>query len=403
MIELVESHVVYENPKPMLRSRHGYFPGLVQLHSGELLALFVMGEAFESVDLTTYVSRSGDLGRTWQLQGPLFDKSREARPTSDFLKPQVLRDGSLIALGYRFHRDDPQQPIAIVETDGALPGDDVVSFSSDEGRTWTEPKVIPRSTPELVELPSRAIQLHSGDIVATGGLFKMPDGTNPSGQFGVLLRSTDNGRTWDDRVHYFESAGKTVAAYESHLAELQAGRVVAICWAFDITAGTYLHNQVTVSHDNGYTWSAPIDTGIQAESANLLYLGGERLLSIHSHRGREVGLYVRLVDFTGDRWRPLEEKLIWGAGMGQQTKDGQSFFEFAGSIRFGQGSSSAWASPHTSRREVRPSSRSADTGRNPRCGSSEPASWSRLCASWRRASRACNRDSCTASSRRAYC
>ena len=28
MIEVVESHVVYENPKPMLRSRHGYFSGV---------------------------------------------------------------------------------------------------------------------------------------------------------------------------------------------------------------------------------------------------------------------------------------------------------------------------------------------------------------------------------------
>src|SRR3990172_6935019 len=157
MIELVESHVIFENPKPMLRSRHGYFPGVVELPSGELLALLVIGQAFESVDLATHVARSTDQGRTWQLQGPLYDKSGE-RPTSDFLKPLVLRDGSLIALGYRFHRDDPEQPIAIAETDGALPGDDVVSFSTDEGRTWTAPRVIERSTSELVELPSRAIQ-----------------------------------------------------------------------------------------------------------------------------------------------------------------------------------------------------------------------------------------------------
>jgi len=337
MIELVESHVIFENPKPMLRSRHGYFPGVVELPSGELLALLVIGQAFESVDLATHVARSTDQGRTWQLQGPLYDKSGE-RPTSDFLKPVLLRDGSLVALGYRFHRDDPEQPIAIAETDGALPGDDVVSYSADQGRAWTAPLVIPRSTPELVELPSRAIQLANGHIVASGGLFKMPDGTNPSGQFGVLFRSTDGGRTWDDRTRYFDTPDHSVAAYESHVAEMQPGRVVAICWAFDIGRGHYLPNQVTVSHDSGLTWSDPIDTGIRAESANLLYLGGERLLSIHSHRGQDVGLFVRVVDFTRDRWNVRDEKLIWGGGMGRQTRDGQSFFEFAGSIRFGQGS-----------------------------------------------------------------
>ncbi|MSO21711.1 MAG: exo-alpha-sialidase [Acidobacteria bacterium] len=338
MIEHLESHIVYENPKPKVRSRHGYFPGVVQLPSVELLALFVMGEAFESADQETYVCRSKDLGRTWQLQGPLYDKSRDLFPTSDYFKPQLLRDGSLLALGYRFHRHDPEQSIAIEETDGALPGDNVVSVSTDEGRTWSVPRVIPRGSPELLEIPSRSLQLHSGDIVATAGLFKMPDGSNPSGQFGVLLRSRDNGQTWNDQVHFFESPGKTVAAYESHLCEMQLGRLAAICWAFDLKTGQYLSNQVSFSHDNGHRWSAPIDTGHMGQSANLLYLGGERLLSIHCHRGQEVGLYVRQVDCSNDQWKPLEEKIIWGTSMGQQTRDGQKFHEFASSIRFGQAS-----------------------------------------------------------------
>src|SRR5579862_5234036 len=222
MIEYIESHIVYENPKPKARSRQGYFPGVVQLPSQELLALFVIGEAFESANLTTYVSRSKDLGKTWELQGPLCDKPRHPFPSSDFLKPQVLREGTLIALGYGFHHHDPDQSITIEETDGILPGDEIVSFSTDEGRSWTAPLVIPRSTPELLEIPARCLQLRSGDIVATAGLFKMPDGANPSGQFGVLFRSTDQGKTWDDKVHFFDSATKTVAAYESHICEMQA-------------------------------------------------------------------------------------------------------------------------------------------------------------------------------------
>ena len=292
MIKLLDSHVVYENPKPMLRSRHGYFPGIVELPSGELLALLVIGEAFEAVDLATHVARSADGGRSWTLQGPLTDKTADERPTSDFLKPQVLRDGSLIALGYRFHRDDPEQPIAIAETDGALPGDDVVSFSTDEGRTWTPPAVIPRSTPELLEIPSRSAQLRSGDIVATAGLFKMPDGTNPSGQFGPLLRSTDGGRTWDDRTRYFDSPDHSIAAYESHVCEMQPGRVVAICWAFDLAAGRYLHNQVTVSHDDGHTWSAA-DRHRHPGRVGEPALPGRRAAAQHPLPSRQRGRAVR--------------------------------------------------------------------------------------------------------------
>ena len=338
MIEYLERHVVSENPKPHVHSRHSYFPGVIQLPSGELLALFVRGEAFESPDQATWVSRSQDLGGTWQLQGSLYDKSVDPIVTSDYLKPQFLRDGTLIALGYRFHRHDPEAPIADEKTDGILPGDEVVSFSSDEGHTWSVPKIIPRSIPELLEIPSRCLQLRSGNIVATAGVFRMPDGTNPSGQFGVLLRSTDGGETWNDEVHFFETPAKSIAAYESHLCEMQDGRLVAICWAYDIVGHRHLPNQITVSHDNGYSWSEPINTGHRGQAANLLWLGGERLMSIHCHREEDPGLYIRVMDFSNDQWNVLEEKMIWGVGVGQQSREGQKFHELAKALRFGQAS-----------------------------------------------------------------
>jgi len=36
MIEYIEGHVAYDNPKPHLHSRHGYFPGLALLSTGEI-------------------------------------------------------------------------------------------------------------------------------------------------------------------------------------------------------------------------------------------------------------------------------------------------------------------------------------------------------------------------------
>src|SRR4029079_18725436 len=86
MIQYLEGHIVYENVKPHVHSRHGYFPGLVELRSGDLLALFVRGEAFESPDSTTFVSRSRNAGRNWQLEGPLYDKSTVGFGTSDSMK-----------------------------------------------------------------------------------------------------------------------------------------------------------------------------------------------------------------------------------------------------------------------------------------------------------------------------
>jgi sialidase-1 len=335
-IQYLEPHVVYENPKPHVHSRHGCFPGLAQLPSGELIALFVIGEAFESPDGTTWVSRSGDEGRTWHVQGRLYDKRVVGFETTDSFKPTVLRAGVLVATGYRFHRHDPESPIAIPETGGVLHGDDIISFSGDEGHSWSVPEIIPRTHPELLELSGPCIELRSGDLVGVAAPYRMPDGSNPSGQIGVMMRSPDKGRTWDDRTVYFQSPGQNITPFEARICEMQDGRLVAIVWAYDSVAEKHLPNHVVVSHDDGHTWSAPIDTGHMGQASNLLWLGDDLLLTIHAHRASDPGIYVRLVDFAGDRWRPLAETVIYGTQHRQQTREGQAMADMFKSLRFGQ-------------------------------------------------------------------
>jgi sialidase-1 len=337
VIESIAGHIIYENTRPHVHSRHGYFPGLTRLTSGELLCLFVMAEAFEAPNATTWITRSSDGGRTWSLQGPLYDKRSLGFESSDALKATLLRDGTLIAMGYRFHRHDPEQAIGIEETGGILPGDDIIAESHDEGRTWTEPRIIPRSYPELLEISGPCVELPSGDLVAISAPYRMPDGSNPSGQVGILLRSSDRGRTWDDRTCFFRSAEGNLTPLESRLCRMEDGRLVAIVWAYDYTTDRHHTNHVVVSHDDGLTWSAPIDTGHMGQASSVLALEGDRLLSIHAHRaGADPGLYVRLVDFAEDRWTMLEEAAIWGPRARPQSVAEQTMVQMFTSLRFGQ-------------------------------------------------------------------
>ena len=336
-IEVVDHYVVYENPRPQNRARHGYFPGLVKLPSGELLALFALGEAFEAADVTTVVTRSHDQGRTWNLEGPLHQKGDAHRYDSDYLKPTLLSNGRLIALGYRFHRTDPDQTIANTDPnfDGLRDGDNLVSFSDDEGQTWSHPEIIPRTRPELIERSGPAIQLRSGVLLGAGSLFPGWDGSNPSGFVGALLRSEDDGNTWDDRTNFFEDPAGRYAPSEPRLCEMQDDRIVSLNWMMDHIEGTNTTNHVTVSHNGGATWSDPIDTGVRAQASNLIHWADDLLLTVHCHReGEDVGLYVRIVDFSDDRWRTVEETKVWGnapsmkvaayATMGQNLRFGQA-------------------------------------------------------------------------------
>ena len=337
-IEVVDRHVVYENPQPQNRARHGYFPGLVKLPSEELLALFTLGEAFEAADVTTVVTRSSDQGRTWILEGPLHQKDAEHRYNSDYLKPTLLSSGKLIALGYRFHRTDPDQTIAnpAPNVDGIRGGDDLVSFSEDDGRSWSHPRIIPRTRPELIEHSGPAIQLRSGTLLGVGSLFPRWDGSNPSGSVGALLRSQDDGETWDDRTNFFEDPRGRYAPSEPRLCEMQDDRIVSLNWMTDHVKGTNTTNHLTVSHDAGATWSDPIDTGVWGQASNLMHWAEDILLTIHCHReGEDIGLFVRVVDFANDRWRTVEEAKIWGNAPSMKVA---AYSTMGQNLRFGQAS-----------------------------------------------------------------
>ena len=335
-LEKLDEFCVYENPNPVLRARCAKFPGLIRLPSGELIALFELGEAFEAVDCRTVISRSADSGKNWRLQGELYETAKLGLPfpVSETLKPLLLRDGNILATGYRFHRQDAEKTVGNPETSGVLPGDVVVTGSNDHGRTWTLPQVIEHGFPETVELSGPCIETASGDIVGIGALFKMWDGRHPSEQHDILIRSRDKGRTWDTRGRFFTTPGKNIAPYEARIVEMQPGRLVTISWAYDLDRNRNLPNLITVSHDNGHSWSAPIDTGIHGQASNLTWLGGDRLLMINTQREGKIGLYVRLVDFKNEVWKVKDESLIWGNGVSETNSE--NFIDHCQGLRFGQ-------------------------------------------------------------------
>jgi hypothetical protein len=165
----------------------------------------------------------------------------------------------------------------------------------------------------------------------------MPDGSNPSGQIGVLLRSRDKGHSWDDSVVYFRTRDNHITPFEARICEMQPGRLAALVWAYDYATDTHLPNHVVVSHDDGHNWSEPAPTPHEGQASNLLWLGDDLLLTIHAHRGGSgTGIYVRIVDFSRDEWTPITETVIYGAQAGGQTRVGQEMAEMFRSLRFGQ-------------------------------------------------------------------
>ena len=54
-MKILDTGLLYRNPIPHVRSVHGYFPSVVSMDNGEMLATAVLGEAFEAPNLRTHV------------------------------------------------------------------------------------------------------------------------------------------------------------------------------------------------------------------------------------------------------------------------------------------------------------------------------------------------------------
>ena len=329
-IEALSQTIIYDNPIPTLRSRHGFFPGIARTRSGDLVALVSVGEAFESNDHQVHVIRSADRGGSWVMEGPLHRKAKRGLGS---LKPTLLDDGTLMAIGYAFYRDNPDV-LVNEQTGGLPPGDNLVTFSSDDGRTWSLPARMELSRPEMLELAGPCIQLRgSGDLLALASPLTRWDGTRPSGNVGIVVRSKNRGTTWNDKAVYFDHP--SITPLEARLCQLDDGRIIGIIWALDEKRGVALNNHVVVSRDEGKTWSSPLDIGIAAQASNLLPLHGNRLLSVHAHRESEpIGVIVRLCELTDDdRWTTFTELNLWDRAAAKRVT---SFGDMGTNLKFGQ-------------------------------------------------------------------
>lgn len=335
-MKVLESSIIYENPLPQLRSRQSAFPFVCECKDGTLAAAHVIGEAFESVDGTSYISFSQDKGKTWSKPLPMFDKSKYPYPISDCAKIMVLEDGRIIALGYAYLRKDPELPLGNPATGGLL--DDFVFYaiSEDNGKTWSDIMPIECAWGPHVEASAPLTVLQDGTWITPITGFPDWSGNMTGPMCGRALVSKDQGKSWNDDAVCMEFEGRQVTCYEQRMCQLESGAIICIGWNEDTVTGERLQNHYTVSYDNGKIWSKPVSTGIQGQASSVCAIGGERLLALHAVRRdtERPGIYAYIVDFSNETWNIVEELLVWepAVPMAKDTKMAE-IFSF---LKFGQ-------------------------------------------------------------------
>jgi sialidase-1 len=179
----------------------------------------------------------------------------------------VRQDGTLLLAYTRFYGGGADHAAADISG----------RTSADEGRTWTQPFVIPPNDARQNVMSACLLRLHSGRL---GLAFARK---NSDSECGLYWRTTaDEGRTWSDQVRISPDWGYGATGPDV-LIQLTCGRLIAPDYrTTDWTVERRFRGYVCYSDDEGRTWghAAPIEVpgGRSLEEPCVVELRDGRLL-----------------------------------------------------------------------------------------------------------------------------
>lgn len=247
------------------------------------------------------IMRSEDGGKTWSDPVPMIDTEWDDRA------PAVaqLRDGTLVACFFTY----PHAGVAIIR-------------SFDDGKSWEQ-------TPRMIRAPFHSLATDGPPLV-------MPDGSILLAAYGNekegdkneaigIFRSGDRGESWQHLATIRAPHEMT----EPGLERLRDGTLVLL---------TRSEGSVSLSKDNGKTWTEPANIGARIFDPWLLTLRDGALLSLHGSytKGRR-GLRAIVSKDGAKSWNGAGadygftiDPTAYGYSRGVQLKDGSVYIVYQG-------------------------------------------------------------------------
>lgn len=243
--------IIYRNPIPHVKSEHAYFPSVVQLPDGDMVATMALGQAFESADQHVYVSHSTDNGETWAMTGAVYKGSPDM-PTSEYCRITAVGGDAIAAFLIKYNRSRTDCGLGNEANMGFVETDLAVIRSEDKGRTWSNPKSI---DPPLIgpsfEMCCSIIILKDGRWIIPTSTWRGWDGYCPNGMKAVALVSYDKGHTWPEYVDVMTDVENGIIFWESRVLELPDKRLLAVAWTYDENHACDLPNHYALSDASG--------------------------------------------------------------------------------------------------------------------------------------------------------
>ena len=198
--------------------KEAWYPRIKQTANGEYILLFMNGQTGNNI----YISRSKNL-KKWYGTEKLFESSSSPKKMYASADAIVLANGDIIAAaGLRGNYTADQYTNGIE-----------IRRSTDNGKTWSEPERVYTGgvwEPSLLQLPSGEVQLYWTNTHVKGAPAAQLGRADDNSTGTAMLRSFDNGKTWNGDPSVLYSA-----------------QIVAQEYTFTGTDGKYYSGQMPVA------------------------------------------------------------------------------------------------------------------------------------------------------------
>jgi hypothetical protein len=242
------------------------FPFMTRLSNGELLASFQAATVKNGIDSKAVLVRSADKGKTWGAPACVFDPVLDGKNgTLHLAYITELEPGKLVAsILWCDHLGDGKLEFFNPQTGGLLPTDACVSFSEDNGYTWSGLRRIEKGpfegTPTPVMGPIQ--KLNESILICPFETSKKYEDAGQWQHHAAYFISRDGGLTWPEQKTVAHDPQCRIFYWDHRIANLGNGRLVDFFWAFDATENRELNVHFSVTLDYGLTWSQPKPTSL---------------------------------------------------------------------------------------------------------------------------------------------
>jgi hypothetical protein len=267
-------------------------------------------------DAVPLLFRSPDMGLTWLEQGPIWPDLRERY--SLMVNISRASSGDLFLYGMRWPFARPGESFVHPTNHSFKQNDLVWARSGDDGRSWSQPQVIPMPVPGSAEAPGALLVTRSGRWLAPYAPYPTWDlDQDVDISRSLVVASDDGGQTWPEYTTMLRAIVPGTSCNEQWVTELSDGRLLGAAWHVDPKGASYYPNIYAISHDGGSTWQPTRSTELNGQSIATAALPDGRVAYVYNVRtGGEPGVWLAIARPTDEDFGVEANAIIWRA----QTK-----------------------------------------------------------------------------------